>query len=51
MIKPKRKRPTDAIQLAHSVFVDVIKLAEKSIKAPKQNPKIKKSGNQGNSAN
>jgi hypothetical protein len=28
MIKPKRKRPTDTVQLAHSVFADVIKLAE-----------------------
>jgi hypothetical protein len=34
MIKPKRKRPSDTIQLAHSVFADVIKLSEKPIKAP-----------------
>jgi hypothetical protein len=34
MIKPKRKRPSDAMQLAHSVFADVIKLSEKPIKAP-----------------
>jgi len=34
MIKPKRKRPTDTVQLAHSVFADVIKLSEKPIKAP-----------------
>jgi len=34
MVKPKRKRPSDPIQLAHSVFADVIKLSEKPIKAP-----------------
>jgi hypothetical protein len=34
MIKPKRKRPSDANQLAHSVLADVIKLSEKPIKAP-----------------
>jgi hypothetical protein len=33
MIKPNKKRPTDSIQLAHSVFADVIKLSEKPIKA------------------
>ncbi|HZF01470.1 MAG TPA: hypothetical protein VE344_06185 [Methylomirabilota bacterium] len=34
MIKPKRKRPTDTVQLAHSVFADVIKLSEKPVKNP-----------------
>ena len=34
MIKPKKKRPTDTVQLAHSVFADVIKLSEKPIKTP-----------------
>jgi hypothetical protein len=34
MIKPKKKRPTDSFQLAHSVFADVIKLSEKPIKSP-----------------
>jgi hypothetical protein len=36
MIKPKKKRPSDPIQLAHSVFADVIKLSEKPVKAPKK---------------
>jgi hypothetical protein len=35
MIKPKRKRPTDAMQLAHSVFQDVISLSEPK---PAKNP-------------
>jgi hypothetical protein len=34
MIKPKRKRQTDANQMAHSIVADVIKLSEKPIKAP-----------------
>jgi hypothetical protein len=36
MIKPKRKRPSDPVQLSHSVFADVIKLSEKPIKAPRK---------------
>jgi hypothetical protein len=35
MIKPKRKRPADAMQLAHSVFQDVISLSERK---PAKNP-------------
>jgi len=42
MIKPKRKRPTDTVQLSHSVFADVIKLSEKPIKAPKAASKPRK---------
>jgi hypothetical protein len=34
MIKPKKARKGDAVQVAHSVFADVIKLSEKPIKAP-----------------
>jgi hypothetical protein len=34
MIKPKRKRPSDSNQMAHSILADVIKLSEKPIKAP-----------------
>jgi hypothetical protein len=40
MIKLKRKRPTDSVQLAHSIFADVIKLSDKPIKAPSK-PAIK----------
>jgi hypothetical protein len=35
MIKPSRKRPADAMQLAHSVFQDVISLSEPK---PAKNP-------------
>jgi hypothetical protein len=35
MIKPKKSRKGDSVQVAHSVFADVIKLSEKPIKAPK----------------
>jgi type IV secretory pathway TrbL component len=35
MIKPKRKRPNDAMQLAHSVFQDVISVADPK---PAKNP-------------
>jgi hypothetical protein len=34
MIKPKKPRKGDSVQVAHSVFADVIKLSEKPIKAP-----------------
>jgi hypothetical protein len=34
MVKPKKPRKGDAVQVAHSVFADVIKLSEKPIKAP-----------------
>lgn len=34
MIKPKKSRKGDAMQVAHSVFADVIKLSEKPVKAP-----------------
>lgn len=34
MIKPKKTRKGDAVQVAHSVFADVIKLSEKPVKAP-----------------
>ena len=30
MIKPKKARKGDAVQVAHSVFADVIKLSENS---------------------
>jgi len=36
MIKPKRKRPSDPNQLAHSVLADVIKLSERPAKARKK---------------
>jgi len=36
MIKPNRKRPSDAMQLAHSVFQDVIGLS--GAKPIKKNP-------------
>jgi len=39
MIKPKKARKGDAVQIAHSVFADVIKLSEKPIKAPKADSK------------
>jgi hypothetical protein len=44
MIKPKRKRPSDTVQLAHSVFADVIKLSGKAVKVPKSLRKKRKSG-------
>ncbi len=34
MIKPKKARKGDSVQVAHSVFADVIKLSEKPIKSP-----------------
>jgi hypothetical protein len=34
MIKPKKARKGDAVQVAHSVFADVIKLSGKPVKAP-----------------
>jgi len=34
MVKPKKKRKGDVLQVAHSVFQDVIKLSQKPIKAP-----------------
>jgi hypothetical protein len=34
MVKPMKKRKGDALQVAHSVFQDAIKLSEKPIKAP-----------------
>jgi hypothetical protein len=34
MVKPKRKRKGDAVQVAHSVMQDVIRLSEKPIVAP-----------------
>jgi hypothetical protein len=34
MIKPKKPRKGDSVQVAHSVFADVIKLSEKPIKRP-----------------
>jgi len=34
MIKPKKARKGDSVQVAHSVFADVIKLSEKPVKAP-----------------
>ena len=34
MIKPKKARKGDSVQVAHSVFSDVIKLSQKPIKAP-----------------
>jgi len=34
MIKPKKSRKGDSVQVAHSVFADVIKLSGKPIKAP-----------------
>jgi hypothetical protein len=34
MIKPKKARKGDSVQVAHSVFADVIKLSGKPVKAP-----------------
>ena len=34
MVKPKRKRKGDAVQVAYSVMQDVIRLSEKPIVAP-----------------
>jgi hypothetical protein len=34
MIKPKKVRKGDAVQVAHSVFTDVLRLSEKPVKAP-----------------
>jgi hypothetical protein len=34
MIKPKKVRKGDSVQVAHSVFADVIKLSEKPVKTP-----------------
>jgi hypothetical protein len=41
MIKPKKKRPADENQKAHSVVGDAIKAAEKRITAPKPRRKVK----------
>jgi hypothetical protein len=42
MIKPKKKRPSDPIQRAHSVMQDVIALSEKPINPPKKGKNGKK---------
>jgi hypothetical protein len=34
MVKPKKPRKGDSVQVAHSVFADVIKLSEKPVKLP-----------------
>jgi hypothetical protein len=39
MVKPKKKRKGDAVQVAHSVFMDALKLTEKPIKAPSKRRK------------
>jgi hypothetical protein len=41
MIKRKKARKGDAVQVAHSVFSDVIKLSGKPVKAPSK-PKSKR---------
>jgi hypothetical protein len=42
MIKPKKPRKGDSVQVAHSVFADVIKLSEKPVKAPTKHLKTKR---------
>jgi len=42
MIKPKKARNGDSVQVAHSVFEDVIKLSDKQVKAPAKPHPIKR---------
>jgi hypothetical protein len=41
MIKPKRKRPSDVNQLAHSVLQDIIALSEKKPAKRKARGRVK----------
>ena len=39
MVKPKKPRKGDSVQVAHSVFADVIKLTEKAGKSIPNRPR------------